>query len=212
MKPIITFGVLIALSGAVLAESTMNVAHMHLDHVGTEWPETPNQLGLLPTAVNEAGIAETHMALALDHGGDLATLRLHVGHVIHALDPKEQDSGPGAGFGVIEGADGAEKHMLYAAQSPGASDNIINNNLSVRNPLKNAESLAKKAVRRGQAVLAAASVAGAEADLRAMAWLVNAMIHGIDENGDGVINADKTEGGLAIASEQLAKIREAEGL
>ncbi|GGX47255.1 hypothetical protein [Saccharospirillum salsuginis] len=212
MKLVPTLGVLIALSAAVQAESTMNVAHMHLDHVGTEWPETPNQLGLLTTAINEATVAETHMTLALDHGGNLDTLKQHVGHVIHALDPEEQASGPGAGFGVIEGTDGAEKHMLYAAQSPGASDNIINNNLSVRNPLKNAESLAKKAVRRGKAVLEADSVAGAEEDLQAMAWLVNAMIHGIDENGDGVINADKTEGGLNIAREQLAEIREAEGL
>lgn len=212
MKLVPTLGALFALSGAVSAESTMNVAHMHLDHVGTEWPETPNQLGLLPTALNEANIAETHMTLALDHGGDLDALKQHVGHVIHALDPEQQNSGPGAGFGVIEGADGAEKHMLYSAQSPGASDNIINNNLSVRNPLKNAESLAKKAVRRGKAVLEADSVAGAEEDLQAMAWLVNAMIHGIDENGDGEISPDRTEGGLNIAREQLAKIREAEGL
>ena len=212
MKPVLALSVLFALSSAVLAESTMNVAHMHLDHVGTEWPETPNRLGLLTTALNEAVIADTHMDLALDHGGDLAVLKQHAGHVIHALNPEEQDNGPGAGFGVIAGADGAEKHMLYAAQSPGASDNIINNNLSVRNPLKNAESLAKKAVRRGKTVLEADSVAGAEEDLQAMAWLVNAMIHGIDENGDGVINADQTEGGLDIASEQLAKIRETEGL
>lgn len=200
-----------ALAGTTLAES-MNVAHMHLDHVAIEWAETPDKQGFLPTALNEADIAQTHMTLAANPGNDLAAVKLHVGHVLHALDPEEQETGPGLGFGVVEGADNAEKHMLYAAQSPGASDNIIGNNLSVRNPLKNAESLAKKAIRRGKAILKADSMEDARDDLEAMAWLVNAMINGIDENEDGMIEADKKEGGLMIASEKLAEIRAAEGL
>lgn len=194
------------------AESTMNVAHMHLEHVSTSWPEAPNQLGFMTVAMQEAEIARDHIALAEGHGGDLATLKLHVGHALHALDPDEQASGPGLGFGVVEGADGAEKHTLYAAQSPGASDNIINNNLRVRNPLKNAESLAKLAIRAGNTALDARTVSAAQESLDDMAWLVNAMINGVDENGNGSIEATREEGGLVVAWEEMGAIRRAEGL
>lgn len=201
-----------ALVSGAQAESTMNVAHMHLEHVSSSWPEAPGQVGFMTVALQEAGIAMDHVALAEGHGGDLATLKLHVGHALHALDPEEQDSGPGLGFGVIEGADGAEKHTLYAAQSPGASDNIISNNLRVRNPLRNAESLAKLAVRAGNAALDARSVSAAQPSLDDMAWLVNAMINGVDENGNGTIQATREEGGLVIARDEMNAIRRAEGL
>ncbi|WP_028671325.1 hypothetical protein [Saccharospirillum impatiens] len=200
------------LVSGVQAESTMNVAHMHLEHVSTSWPEAPNQVGFMTVAMQEAEIAMTHVTLAQGHEGDLAALKMHVGHALHALDPEEQDAGPGLGFGVIEGADGAEKHTLYAAQSPGASDNIINNNLRVRNPLRNAESLAKLAVRAGNGALEARSVAAAQESLNDMAWLINAMINGVDENGNGTIEATREEGGLAIAFEQMRSIRQGEGL
>lgn len=201
-----------ALVSGAQAESTMNVAHMHLEHVAISWPEAPNQVGFMTVALQEAEIAMDHVALAERHGGDLATLKLHVGHALHALDPEEQDSGPGLGFGVIEGADGAEKHTLYAAQSPGASDNIINNNLRVRNPLRNAESLAKMAVRAGNSALDARTVSAARESLVDMAWLVNAMINGVDENGNGTIEATREEGGIVIALDEMSAIRRAEGL
>lgn len=213
MKTFLSLALALAsLCTPALAESTMNVAHLHLHHVATEWSETPDQLGFLPTALKDANTAEMHIKLAMSSRGDLDLVKQHVGHVIHALDPTEQQSGPGTGYGLIEGAKGAEKHMLYAAQSPGASENIISSNLAVRNPLKNAASLAKSAVRRGKAILRADSTDDAADDLEAMAWLVNAMIHGIDENGDGDIAADRKEGGLAIASEGLASIMNTEGL
>lgn len=204
--------VALALMSGVQAESTMNVAHMHLEHVSTSWPEAPGQVGFMTVALQEAEIAQTHVRLAEDHNGDLATLKQHVAHALHALDPDEQSSGPGLGFGVIEGADGAEKHTLYAAQSPGASDNIINNNLRVRNPLRNAESLAKLAVRAGNAALDARSTSAAQESLDDMAWLINALANGVDENGDGTIDATREEGGLVVAREELTAIRQVEGL
>lgn len=201
-----------ALVSGVQAESTMNVAHMHLDHVATSWPEAPRQVGFMTVALQEAEIARNHVALAENHGGDLAALKLHVGHAAHALDPDEQQGGLGLGFGVVKGADGAEKHTLYAAQSPGASDNIIDNNLRVRNPLKNAESLAKLAIRAGNAALDARSVSVAQESLNDMAWLVNAMINGVDENGNGTIEATREEGGLVVARQEMSAIRRMEGL
>jgi hypothetical protein len=200
------------LAGAVQGESTMNVAHMHLDHVATSWPDAPDQVGFITIALQEADIAMRHVSLAQENASDLAALKMHVGHALHALDPEEQDSGPGLGFGAIEGTDGAEKHTLYAAQSPGASDNIINNNLGVRNPLRNAESLGKLAVRAGKGVLDARSVSAAQDGLGDMTWLINAMIKGVDENGNGTIEATREEGGLVIAQESILAIRRAEGL
>lgn len=98
-------------------------AHLHLGHVMTNWRDTPGTQGFLPVAIGEARIAATHAKLASE-SAELDGMKLHAGHVLHALDPSIEPKGPGAGYGVKKAAAGALQHLEFAAKGEGASENI----------------------------------------------------------------------------------------
>jgi hypothetical protein len=95
-------------------------AHLHLGHVMTNWRDTPGNRGFLPVALDEARVAVLHAKLAAKET-TLDGIRMHVGHVIHALDPAVEANGPGAGYGVKKAAAGAGQHLGVAAKAEGAS-------------------------------------------------------------------------------------------
>jgi hypothetical protein len=98
-------------------------AHLHLGHVMTNWRDTPGGRGFLPVAVDEARVAVQHATLAAA-SANLDDVRLHAGHVLHALDPAVERAGPGAGYGVRKAAEGALQHLDFAAKADGATSNI----------------------------------------------------------------------------------------
>ena len=102
------------------AQAQMKQSLAHMKHVIASWNDTPDQAGLLPTALEELEIAQQHAALALAKPDDLASLKLHAGHVIHALDPSVEAKGPGRGYGVVKAASGAAKHIGFAAAAADA--------------------------------------------------------------------------------------------
>ena len=106
------------------AQAQMKQSLAHMKHVIASWNDTPDQAGLLPTALEELEIAQQHAALALAKPDDLASLKLHAGHVIHALDPSVEAKGPGRGYGVVKAASGAAKHIGFAAAAADASDGV----------------------------------------------------------------------------------------
>jgi hypothetical protein len=95
-------------------------AHLHLGHVMTNWRDTPGNRGFLPVAIDEARVAVLHAKLAATDT-TIDGIRLHVGHVIHALDIAAEANGPGAGYGVRKAAAGAAQHLDVAAAAEGAS-------------------------------------------------------------------------------------------
>jgi hypothetical protein len=98
-------------------------AHLHLGHVMTNWRDTPGSRGFLPVAVEEAGVAVQHARLAVK-GVSLDDIKVHAGHVLHALDPAIEPKGPGAGYGVRKAAAGALQHLELAARAEGATASI----------------------------------------------------------------------------------------
>jgi hypothetical protein len=110
-----------SLSTRGIVRGQANPVQTHIGHVMESFQAAPNQQGLLPTALAEAKIAMTHAGLALKNPDNLDAIKLHAGHVINALDPAIEATGPGQGFGVKKAAAGVAQHIQLAAKSPGAS-------------------------------------------------------------------------------------------
>jgi hypothetical protein len=98
-------------------------AHLHVGHVMTNWRDTPGTRGFLPVAIDEARVAVQHARLAA-RATRLDDIKLHARHVLHALDPGVEPTGPGGGYGVVKAATGALQHLDLATGAEGASDSI----------------------------------------------------------------------------------------
>jgi hypothetical protein len=173
----------------------------HIGHVVNGFSDTPNGMGLLPTAVAEARVAISHSALAARAPTNLAQMQLHAGHVINAIDPTIIPAGPGLGYGLKKAATGVATHIELAAKAPGASQNVIMHANHVataaRNTVKRADSLLVLA----KMVQAATSAPEAAALVSQMVSLSNQLMAGADTNADGTITWD--EGGLQQCQEHI---------
>jgi hypothetical protein len=98
-------------------------AHLHIGHVMTNWRDTPGTRGFLPVAVDEARVAAIHAKLAAKSATP-DEMKLHVGHVLNALDPSLEPKGPGAGYGVKKATAGAIQHLDFASKAEGITANI----------------------------------------------------------------------------------------
>lgn len=97
-----------------------NELHLHIGHLMTCWDDTPDQAGLLVTAESEAVTALEHARLAMAETEDVAVIRQHLNHVVHALNPALQEEGPGLDYGLILAAEGALVHIDFALEAEGA--------------------------------------------------------------------------------------------
>ncbi|MEZ5667530.1 MAG: hypothetical protein R3F55_08890 [Alphaproteobacteria bacterium] len=202
----------LALSMGTALAQDQNMVHAHIGHVMTAWNDTPDGMGLLPAAQAEAAIALQHADLALEDPTDLDAVRLHLGHVVNALDPSMEANGPGRGYGVVAAASGAGKHAGFAAEVEGASDAVQTHAVHVQTSTANVVGWAEAAAAMAQAARgsdSAGQVVAAAIQVRAM---VDAMVNGTDANGDGTVGWEQGEGGLAQAEAHMGFMMEAEGL
>lgn len=184
----------------------------HVHHVSVSFRGTPDNQGILATALAETGIAAQHAALAMGAPEDLDALKRHAGHVLHALDPSEVENGPGLGYGAIRAAERTAHYISLAARSEGAVPAIETHAEHVEAAARNAVTNGTAAVELLQEILEAEE-AGAAAELMGeVVDLVTAMGDGIDADGDGRVGWQEGEGGLAQASTHLGLLRRAAGL
>ena len=135
-------------------------AHLHIGHVMTNWRDTPGSRGFLPVAVDEARVATTHAKLAVK-GPSLDDIKLHSGHVLNALDPSLESSGPGAGYGVKKATANAIQHLEFAAKAEGLTPNISNHATPVAAALRDASQLTDQAIAAAQKARSTADAAEA---------------------------------------------------
>ncbi|MDX2504602.1 MAG: hypothetical protein QNL62_09020 [Gammaproteobacteria bacterium] len=109
---------------ACVTTQTPKISHVHIGHAMTAWRNTPNEQGLFITAEQEAVIAAEHAQYAIENSHDLNLLKMHIKHVQHAMDPNIAKQGPGLGYGFIKALNAARDHILFAADSSDASENI----------------------------------------------------------------------------------------
>ncbi len=189
-----------------------NQSRLHMGHVTTSWNDTPEQAGLLPTAMAEAEIAATHAGLAMQQPDNLDWLKLHAGHVLHAVDPSVEAKGPGLGYGVRVAAAGTVKHIGFATDSKDASDNVILHAAHVAASGGNVDGWVDEIVDLGKQIQSASSAGDAAPLVQQLEVLANQLLGGVDANGDGNITWVEGEGGLNEANKHMGFMREGEGL
>jgi len=199
-------------SGLALPAQAADEAHAHMGHVLDAWQDTPDQMGLLPTARAEAEIAAQHAGFAISEPDDLDSIKLHVGHVMHAVDPSVEPEGPGLGYGVIEAANGVAQHIQFAAESEGASDNVKLHAEHVATSADNVVDWGGQVLDLGAEVRAAKDAESAFPLAEDIDALTRAMLEGKDADGDGEITWQEGEGGLAQAAQHMEFMKEGEGL
>lgn len=194
------------------SEAEPNMSHVHMGHVLTGWQDTPDQMGLLPTAQAEAEVAAQHAGFAASRPDDLDWMKLHVVHVLHALDPSVEPEGPGLGYGVQPAAQGVAQHVRFAADSEDASDNVKLHATHVEASAGNVVVWSERIVALGQQVQAASSAAEAAPLVVEIETLAQAILAGTDANGDGTVSWEEGEGGLAQAAQHMQFMQEGEGM
>ena len=187
-------------------------AHAHLRHAADEFRGTPEGAGLLPTARAEAEIAHQHATLAGRDPLSLEGIQRHMPHVIHAIDPTKVEGGPGLGYGLIAAANGAVRHTELAVKSEGSSDAIETHAVHVTTAARSAVSHADKAIELAENIQNAESAEVAAEMLTELTKLTDAILNGIDADGDGRIGWQDGEGGLAQADTHMGLIKRAEGI
>ncbi len=117
----------LACSAALAACVTVElptIAHVHVGHAVTAFPDTPGQRALFDIALADAAMAAEHAGYAVEGARDLAAVRLHLGHVLHAADPAREPSGPGTGYGLVRAIDACADHLGFAQEVRDASANL----------------------------------------------------------------------------------------
>jgi len=144
----------------VVAKVEAIPAHLHIGHVMTNWRDTPGSRGFLPVAIDEARVAALHAKLAAK-SATLGDIKLHAAHVLNALDPDVERTGPGAGYGVKKAAAGALQHLDFAAHADGATPALTTHAAAASSALSNAMRLIDEATAAAQQVRSAADASAA---------------------------------------------------
>jgi hypothetical protein len=178
-------------------------AGTHIGHVVNAFGDTPDGMGLLPAALAEARIAANHATLASRNPASLDGMKLHAGHVIHALDPTVVTTGPGRGYGVKRAALGVATHIELAARATGASPNVIAHSAHIAMSARNTVTRADQIIALAKQVQAATTAPEAAALISQIVSQCDQLIAGADANGDGKISWEQGEGGLQQVQEHV---------
>src|ERR671912_2080550 len=165
----------------------VNPAHVHIGHVMTTWTDTPNTQGFLPVAIADAKVAATHAELMQKSPDNLDVLKLHSGHVLHALDPTLEAKGPRSGYGVKRAAAGALQHIQLAARSEGASQNVQTHAGHVSASVSNVVAWTAEATATAQRIRAATSASEAAPLVMQLIAQTNSIANGMDADKNGTI-------------------------
>lgn len=167
-RPVRVTGVLTD-KGIVVSRIEPPLVHAHIGHVMTAWRDTPGQVGLLTIAQSDTRIAAAHVLL-LAKAGSPEDMKLHAGHILHALDPALEKAGPASGYGAKRAATGAMQHVGFTAAVENASAGVKSGATSVTASLTSAIAAIDRGIAAAQkirAVNSTADAAGPSRDLQA---------------------------------------------
>ncbi len=196
-------------SNMVLAGSD---AHKYLGLVSKSASDTPAKRGYMPTALRESLVAAAHASYTADATDDLGDMQLHVGHVLHAIDPAQEPSGPGLGYGLIKAAQNIIESMTLAVEGGDASRNLKLHAKHIIATSQNAIDRSRLALIEADAILEAEDAAEAAPHAIKFAEHTKAAFIGMDIDGDGKISWKNGEGGMKTADKHLGLLLDGEGL
>jgi hypothetical protein len=177
-------------------------SHAHVGHSFTAWRDTPEGQGLFVVAEREITIA-LQQSKAISQAASTTAARNDLPGVIHALDPEQQATGPGLGYGGIRALTGAANHLEFASKSSDASRNII----------EGAEVFVKQAavvIENLKLAIDVATLAQTSGDAELLGLteeieaILNRSLNGVDADGDGSIGNTAEEVGLKQMRQQVS--------
>ena len=180
------------------------ISHAHVGHALTAWRDTPKEQGLFVVAEQEITIAWQQAQAARQTSATVA--RKHLAGVIHALDPEQQATGPGLGYGGIRALTGAAQHIEFASTSDDASRNIVKGAeafvqqtaVVIENLNKHAVNVAIRAQKSSDA-----EISGLTAEIE---QTLDRSLNGADVDGNGSIGNTAEEIGLKQMRQQLLEM------
>jgi hypothetical protein len=214
-----TFGLLLAVgvpAGFAGAQATASAAtgptpaQIHLGHLVERFVTVPGGKGLVTVAVEDARVAIQHANLGAQNPNDLQAMKTHANHIIHALDPRRIEEGPGSGFGVFTAAEGIERHALLAGRAQGTTQQLTTHSTHVAASARNTRRRADQIVALAQTIAEHVDTAEDAAKLFAdIKRLSDQLIAGVDANGDGQVGWQEGEGGLQHVEQHVGFMRQA---
>jgi hypothetical protein len=179
-RPLRVTGVLTD-KGILISRIEPPLVHSHIGHVMIGWRDTPGTVGLLTVALSDARVASAHALLTSKSASNLADMRLHAGHVLHALDPTIEAKGPASGYGAKKAAAGALQHVGFAAGVEGASEVVKSHAATVSARLTETISTIDRAISTAQKIQAAATAADAGTLVSELAAATEAIGSGLQQ-------------------------------
>lgn len=192
----------VAAAGAQVAVPAGAVG-VHIGHVVNSFGDTPDKMGLLPTAMAEAKVAQQHAALGIRNPGNLDMLKLHAGHILNALDPTIVATGPGKGYGVKKATAGIATHIELAAKAEGATSMQVIHAGHIAAAARSTSARADQIIALAKQVQMATDAKEAAKLFSQIASLSDQLITGADTNADGKVNYEAPEGGLQQVQEHV---------
>jgi hypothetical protein len=176
--------------------------------------DTPYGMGLIPTGMVEARIAEAYVRIAGQDSANVRAMKTNMVHVVHAIDPVQVDFGQGLGYGFKRAAEGVQTYIGLAAEDPAASPALLFHAPYVRDAATNALALADDAIAMARSIQASTETEPEPLleRLEDLADLIRAMAWGSDRDRDGRIGNNAAESGLAKAGYHLELVRRMERL
>lgn len=172
-RPVRVTGILTD-SGVVVSRIEPPLVHAHIGHVMTAWRETPGSVGLLTIALSDTRIAAAH-TLLLSKSSTIEEMKVHAGHVLHALDPALEATGPASGYGAKKGAAGAVQHVGFTAAVESASAAVKQHASAAGGSLTEAISAIDRGIAAAQKIRDAVSIDAAAAPVRDLQSAVDAV-------------------------------------
>jgi hypothetical protein len=191
-RPVRVTGVLTD-KGIVVSRIEPPLVHAHIGHVMTAWRETPGTVGLLTIALSDARIAAAH-TLLLAKSSSLDDMKLHAGHVLHALDPARETTGPASGYGAKRAAAGAVQHVGFAAAVDNASATVKSHASTTTALLTDAIAAIDRGIAAAQKIRAADSTADATSAVGELQAIIDDIARGLQQSEQEMRSMMKAEG------------------
>lgn len=203
-------------SGTVVYSGQVAPAAMaHVRHVVTAFPNTPDGDGFALNALAEAGLILQQVDVQQQSiaDDDLTNLHIHAETTLNIIegsnspdygdrDGDGETFNPGDGFGLLGFGDNvgylqsAADHATLASQSEGASAEVMLHAEHVNIAAANAINRAEQIRALEQQILQTTTPADAAELVAQVVDLANALLEGVDANGDGQIAPVPGEGGI----------------
>lgn len=193
------------INGVAVVPSLPGIVGIEIGYISTNYLDTPDKAGLLPIAQAEAKVAAQHAGFMARSMDNLATLQMHAGHVLHAIDPALMPAAtaPGRGYGLKHALDGIMAYADAAAKDPGASANVKTHTMHMITAAKTTSARADQVIALARKIQSATTAKQAASLAGELQSLCDQLTAGMDANADGKIGWGDNEGGLQQIQDHL---------